>query len=871
MTTLLRPAPRANRASSTEAPGRGLVIALLLLLAASSLGAVAVEHFRGPDALVLSVCTAAIGALVGAALAVLIARDPATTGGSAFPLGFVASVFGVLLRLGPPAFGSINSITVAGITVVVGEVATLAMIVGTGTMLAATASHESSGIRRSTPQRAFLVTLTLVPLVPFTLASVDDLGPLVVLLAAVIVMAGRASGALMLLVVSSIAAGWAAVTVLDRVPIAQERLWHVLEGDYQLDTARLAVGFGAFLWGGGFGSNGFAEAIPVAESDHLPAYLVGSLGVAPFLAVIVIVFVALSILARRLAAGSASATIAATGMVVAAAVQLSWSVLGSVGGVLPLTGLPLPWIGASGSTSFVWWFVAGFVVVAAYRDRPVFSWAGPGRRLDSSLVGRVIAFSIACVSVIVPAATSLAAGALIAAPSASGIGGGMASLAIRGDILSADGKPLAVREADGTTRYPQGELTVETVGLIAPGVNQYGLERAASAPLTCGGATSLQAAVAGLIGPRCVPADVVSTLVLSIQEQARAATAGYTASVLVLDLDDGGILAAYSSNPSQPRPDPGLVASGELDIDAVSPLLETSPFSPAVLNETVLPGSVFKIPVLAAAAESGVMAYEGPAAGLDPDLLGVENAWGGSCPAADFAAAIAYSCNSVTAATVHDAGQQATADGLHTYFGFDGDPLLVDGQPVPAGTTGLQDELLTDAELSRSAIGLQSVSLTLLDIARASALAVGADADLAPHLLAGVCVSDEQQPVAASPSPTVEPLGDATVALIRAGMAKAVTDGTATALLDGVNLPEGVTLLAKTGTPDRLVDGATVYDSLSVVVVGERLIVTRVAGTLEAPTPNHDHPALLVARDMLPSILQADATRAADACSKGTR
>jgi cell division protein FtsW (lipid II flippase) len=854
--------------ASAAMPSRGLVVAIVLLLAASGIGAAAVEHFRGPDALALSIVAGSVGTVTGVSLATLIARTSSATGGSTFQLGLAASAFGVLLRVGPSAFGSANSVTVLMTTVVVGEIATLAAIVGTGTMLGAIASST-----RGTAPRPFLFLLALAPLVPFAVASRNDLGPLVVLLLAVIVMAARASGAIMLLVVSFIAAGWAALTVLDRVPLARERVWDVLNGGYQLDMARLAVGYGALLWGGGFEANAFAEAIPVAETDHLPAYLAATLGVVPFVGIIVAVFAALTIFARRLTLGAAPITVTATGMVAAATTQLTWSVLGSVGGVLPLTGLPLPWIGASGSTSFVWWFVAGYVMVAAYHARPMMTRAtltAPPRRFDHSTVGHVVAFMVACGMVIVPTATSIVASALIAAPDASGIHGGMATLAARGSILSATGEPLAMSGADGERFYPHGELTVEGVGVVAPGVNQYGLEKAASGWLTCGGATQIQAALSGLIGPRCVPADVVSSLVLPIQEQARAATVGLTGSVLVLDLRDGAILAAYSNDPSQPRPDPTQLASGNLDIDVVSPLLETSPFRPAVLNDTISPGSVFKIPVLAVAAESGASGYRGPKSALDSDKLGVENAWGGSCPSLDFATAIAFSCNTVTAATVQAAGQDATAAGLLAYFGFDGAPLLVDGLAVPAGTTGLHDGALTVPELSRSAIGLQSVSLTMLDIARATGLAVGADPHIAPHLLTGVCVGEELRPIAKPASPEVRPLSDHATEVIRAGMAEAVTDGTATALVAGINLPENVTLLAKTGTPDRIVDGVTVHDSLSVVVVDDRVIVTRVAGTPNAPTPNKNHPAIVVARDMLSSTLRADAAGAAEACAKGS-
>ncbi|NQX34714.1 penicillin-binding transpeptidase domain-containing protein [Herbiconiux sp. VKM Ac-2851] len=811
-------------------------------------GILAVSELRGGAAAVGALVATVVGCGAGMLLARSLGDAELRGSGQVFVIGLFAVGAGTLLRLLPLATGFEITVALPGLPpVVTSPLASIAMIVGAGCLLsvAAEAGRGSAGrvARGLLSRRTVAIAVALGSVLPFALASAHDLGPLVVVAVSIAVMTARATSAVLSLVFSGLVAIWIALFVINTVPIARDRLADVLEGTFQLDIARLAVAFGGLFWGGGIGTNSFAENIPLAENDHLAAYLAGSIGVVPFAALVAVLLWSFGRLLARMDDRVAPGTVIATGIVVAFAMQSCWAVAGSLG-IVVLSGIPLPFVALSGSAGAAWGFGLGFVIRSG-TSQPLGS--------HSFTTHRLVRSAVTSSSVVLPIAVVVAGTVLIASPPVSGVTGGYASYAARGALVSSDGVLLA-STVNGERVLVGGEDYVETIGLVVPG-NQYGLEAAVSSLTTCGGGGAAAVFLSGVAGPRCTPATVVTTLDSRVQAAVVAAVeASAPASALVLDGSTGNILAAYSSD-GTPRPETSGLITGALSIDQVSPLLDDSPYFPAVLTDTFAPGSVFKVPVLAAAAEHGILDAEqiGEVGAEYPEAGGVTNVSGEPCPSSDIVTALELSCNTVTAAAAAALGQPDLLEELREHFAFDtGDPIIIDGLEIPGGTTGLKQQLSPEA-FARTSVGLESVRTTLPQLALSYAMLVNEGAPVQAHLVQGVCDDGAREPSRIDPESSVlgTPLAAETVAAIREGMLAAAQSGTAAAIGDGLTIDDDRPLLAKTGSPDRSENGVTISDSLVVAILGDVVVVVRVEGTPSRPAPQLDAPATGVAHDVL--------------------
>jgi cell division protein FtsW (lipid II flippase) len=832
------------------------LIPVAVLVAAIAVIGLALAGWFGGGSGALIVVVGFVGALLGFVVSRRLSsqRELAATQIT----GALICLIALVLRAAPWLNGSENTVMILGRPLVVGEISGVLAVIGIGAMLSSLADDSerlrTGGASKRVQVRVLSVLVALAPVVPFALSSSRDLGPLVVLLAAVVVMCGRSLDRIGFVVIAGLVLAWLGALAVSTIRIVQQRFADLADGGYQLDLARLTISQGGVFWGGGLGRNGFGEALPVAESDHLPAYLAGSIGLLPFLALVAVLFWCLTRLGRRLPLRADAAVVASTGLLAAAALQTGWTVLGSFA-VVPLTGIPFPVLSASGSSWFAWGVASGFVVATVLRGRA----RGPARAqvpADAVPSARHISRGIAVVGVSTVVLAALSGGMLIVTPPPDGTTGAYSTLLDRGALISSDGVVLAFTDAEGRRVWTQGADTVELLGVLVPSVNQSGTEAAASGVTTCGGGGWSAQLLRGVAGPRCTPADVVTTIDLGLQQEVvAAASVNPGSSIIVLDGTTLDVLAGYSAPITGARTDPNGLSAGEIDLE-VAPGDPESPFYPAVLAEPIPPGSIFKLPVLAVAAEHGLVDGSSlPVSAFSSAATGVHNSFGTACPGDDVVTAIALSCNTVTAAYAQSIGQEALAEGLRTLYGLDGGERTLDGGSTEAGSTGLTEPLQAD-QLARTAIGLESVRVTMLELALLVAHSAGTDDGAAPSIVSGVCA-----PGAASPDPlertgrTVgRELDDDVVALVREGMGAAVTDGTAAAVLSQVEGPLKVEVLAKTGTPDRIVDGRSVNDSLIAVVVGDLVMVVRVPGSSENPTPDLDTPAVEVAAGLLPSL-----------------
>lgn len=800
--------------------------ALVALALVATLGGAVATHFESGSATIVAAVAGVIGLAGGAMLRgrLRTLRRP-----QLFAVGVALGAASILLRVMPWLLGSVNTIGIAGATIVVGEIAMVLAILGVGVMMSAVGGSDAERAGLSPTKRAAVrvaaVLIALVPVLPFALASVRDLGPLVVLMIAVVVMGARALHSRFLVVVCAVGIAWLLVVALARVPIARARLLDTIDGGYQLDIARLALGHGGLFWAGGIGSGGFAESIPVAESDYLAAYLGGALGVAPIAGIIALVFLAVRRVARRLIGADDPCAIAALGALVALAVQLAWASVGSFG-VAPLTGLAPPVLAVAGS-SWLAWGVALGVTIATPALRSTLA-------ASNDRVGRAAASGITVLAVVTIGTMVVVGGTHLFSPDTRGTSTGYATLLDRGRVLSADGMVLAYTDGMGNRQYPLAGDGVELVGALVPGVNQYGMEQTASPWLVCGDSSPLTL-LRGLIGPRCRPADVVATLHAGLQRVVADALAPYPgASAVVVDGRSLDLLAGVSVHD---RPDPALLASGELAPDVYAPTVDGSPLRAAVLENTVIPGSLFKVPVLAAAAHLGVSSAPGVD---DASFNGVTNAWGGACADMSSVTAIADSCNTVTAGVVEQVGQAGMSAALTELFGLD-------ASSGSHGTTGLAGAELSSEQLARTAIGLESVRMTLPDLAAVFAHALGIDTDArALGAVAAVCQARGADAIERSADPVGAPLTPSAIHIVRQGMTDAVATGSALSIRSSPGL-DGHEVLAKTGTPDRMVNDIRVLDSLAVVVIDDIVIVVRIAGTTDRAATSALVPAAIIA------------------------
>ncbi|MCC2032625.1 FtsW/RodA/SpoVE family cell cycle protein [Microbacterium allomyrinae] len=809
--------------------------AVAALVVVATIGAGIAMHFEAASATVTAGFAGALGVIAGVSLRARLRR---ASRGMLFSVGAALGAASILLRAAPWLAGSVNTVSIGGWTLVVGEIAMVLAILGIGVMMSALGGTDAATAGLAPVKRAGVrvvaVLISLVPLVPFALASVRDLGPLVVMLIAVIVMAARALRSRFVVVVCMVGLAWALVVALAAVPVARNRLLDTIDGGYQLDIARLALGHGGFVWAGGIGSNGFAESIPVAASDYLLAYTAGAIGLLPALAILSLTFFALRRLARRLVGADDPGAIAGLGAISALAIQLAWAGGGSFGAA-PLTGLAPPVLAVAGSSWLAWGLALGVVIATPRRSRPT----GAAEYASADRVGRAVASGITALAIVTVTAMLVVGSTHLFAPDPRGTRTGYATLLERGRVLSADGAVMAETDADGHRRWPLGGEGVEIVGALFPGMNQYGIEQAASAWLVCGD-RSPQTLLRGILGPRCRPADVVTTIDAGLQHVVAQALAPYPgASAVVVDGASLDLLAGMSVTE---RPDPELLATGVLAADEFAPTVAGSPLRAAVREDVVVPGSLFKVPVLAAAAHLGVTTA--PEAD-EKSFAGVTNAWGGACADTTAQAAIAASCNTVTAAIMLQVGPRRISSALTELFGMDA------VAPAPSyGTTGLVGADLTTEQLARTAIGLESVRMTLPDLAAVFAHALGLDAEaVGPGMLASVCQADgREDAIPRQPAPVGSPLSPAASAVVREGMANAVAFGSARSIRDAPGLA-GHDVLAKTGTPDRVVDGIRVLDSLAVVVIDDIVIVVRIAGTADRAASPALAPAAVIAAE----------------------
>jgi len=307
---------------------------------------------------------------VGLACAAAVTRLDVRTVRAAAPVGYVLAVLGlaaVVSPLGSTVNGSRSWIRVpGGMSLQPSELMKVALAIGLAMLLAERAE-------RGLPQRHRDVALAwVVAGIPVVLVLAQpDLGSALVLVAmAVVIIAAAGAPALWTLGVLVVGAAAVAAAFLTPVLSAYQRnrLRAFLDPSldpqgigYQTRQVRIAIG------SGGLGGQGLFEGrqtqggfIPFQETDFVFSVAgeeLGFLGAAGLVGLIGFIVVRCVVVARR---ADAFGRLVAIGVAVWLGVQ-AFENIGMNLGLMPVTGLPLPFVSYGGSSMFASWMAIGLL------------------------------------------------------------------------------------------------------------------------------------------------------------------------------------------------------------------------------------------------------------------------------------------------------------------------------------------------------------------------------------------------------------------------------------------------------------------------------------------------------------------------------
>ncbi len=386
----------------------------------------------------------------------------------------------------------------------------------------------------------------------------------------------------------------------------------------------------------------------------------------------------------------------------------------------------------------------------------------------------------------------------------------------RGDIVTADGVPLATSETQRAELryqrvYPQGDLFAHITGYYSFRLGSTGVERTYNSELT-GRAASLQPLnPERFFSDSSSEGDVVLSVRSDVQRTARDALGDLTGSVVVLDPRNGSILAMYSN----PTYDPNVISqnTGETAV-AAKTLLDASPAKPLLARtyqERFFPGSTFKVVTATAGLTSGAVTETEPdypvTDSYTPPLTNrpIFNFDRSNCGGTLFPI-LEKSCNSsfaqMSAEQLGPDPMIAAAEAA----GFNDVPPIDLTRPVssvyptdfgdvvnrPDGRAPVVDD---SPALAQSAIGQNDVAATPLQMALVAAGVANEGRIMVPHVMSEVQARDGDTVARFDERPWRDSMSTEVAEVMRRAMISVVQSGTAS----GLRLP-GFDVGAKTGT-----------------------------------------------------------------------
>jgi rod shape determining protein RodA len=275
---------------------------------------------------------------------------------------YVASVVGLVLVLamGSAVNGSQSWLRFGGLSVQPSELAKLAVVVGMALVLA----ERSEGRRRPYVGGVDVALMLAVAAVPAVLILLQpDLGTMLVLTATVfgvLAVSGARRRWLVLLVTGAVAAAAAAVAAgvlkayqVDRFLAFVDPSLDPRGAGYNVEQARIAIGNGGLLGQGLFdGSQTRAGFVPEQQTDFVFTVAgeeLGLVGAGALIALLAVVIWRALVIARR--ADDVFGRVCAAGIACWFGFQ-AFQNIGMCLGIMPVTGVPLPFVSYGGSSLF---------------------------------------------------------------------------------------------------------------------------------------------------------------------------------------------------------------------------------------------------------------------------------------------------------------------------------------------------------------------------------------------------------------------------------------------------------------------------------------------------------------------------------------
>ena len=505
----------------------------------------------------------------------------------------------------------------------------------------------------------------------------------------------------------------------------------------------------------------------------------------------------------------------AAGLTAAVSVQ-AFIIIGGVTGLIPLTGITLPFVSYGGSSIVANFVVLGLLLLVSDRVNR------EQARMNPQIRRLFLVFSFLFVALIATATYWL-----WRAPDLEARQGNpqiVRELEIeRGLILSADGRTrLAANRKrtleDGTVwwlrRYPRGSLTAHAVGYSTIGRSRTGLEKSMNDFLTASNAnlsTIFDTTLDSIRGIPRVGNDLVTTLDLNAQRAAVRGLGNNCGAAVALEPSTGRVLALASS----PSFDPNLVESDFGKIEAITaPCEPAAPLLDRATAGRFVPGSTFKIVTAAAAIDTGMFTTESEFD--DPGfctLFGdrVFNFSDQGTPAGfgrvTLADAVENSINSVFC----NIGKELGADAVLEYakrFGFyERPPIELPAEEVLI--SGLyrngrlyDPESESEVDPGRLAFGQERLVVTPLQMALVAAGVANDGVVMEPKLVERIVSPDGDVIQGFEAEEWKTAVKPATAADLTAMMVQAVESGTGVA----AQIP-GISVAGKTGTAETGVSG----------------------------------------------------------------
>ena len=458
---------------------------------------------------------------------------------------------------------------------------------------------------------------------------------------------------------------------------------------YQLVQSLYSLADGG-LFGSGIG-RGMPTYIPEVQSDFIFSAIgeeMGLLGASGVIFLFMLFAVRGFLIAAR--AKSDMAAFTATGLTTSISLQ-AFIIVGGVTGLIPLTGLTLPFMSQGGSSLLSSFIIVGLLLCAGdegtglqteMTSTTTMSKLGDTGVLGRTALGKRLTALIAVFALLFAALiANLTYVQIVRADELQGKSGNNHTLQRiaeqqRGAIVTSDNVVLAESElqADGTYKrvYPQGTLASHVVGYYSQRYGATGVENTMATTLV--GEEHFETigdAIRSYAGEKPQGNDVVLTINSNIQRTVQNALGNEKGAAIVLDTSTGAVLAE-ASNPTYDanNVESLLTGSGGGDGTLVNRATQT----------LYAPGSTFKIVTLAAALDTGTVTpnsvYSSPSS-IDIGNADITNYHSHSYGQTTVEEATALSSNTAFAQIADELG----ADALVSYsekFGFNNNSLALD-------------------------------------------------------------------------------------------------------------------------------------------------------------------------------------------------